>query len=482
MAQTLLAVNGTETFPYNLTSNDISEALGLQAGIAAGGYSTSGVVYANASSVTLGNSAYNNVVQVSDAVTSITLPAGPNWPTGAIIHFYPQNSNSSNSYTINAPSGAFIYFPPGNLGDTNTSITVQNVNDVVLLSRGDGEFDVIGGSWVLSNTTAAPFNMSNAGGFILSPLGLIRSNTTSQNFLPNSSFIYGEQEWNVSGTNLTSNVNNDYNYPYINIGNSGTNAEAFTITSNNFTLPNTTEGSTYQFSLLAFNGYNSGNSALSGGTLTAQINFYNSSNSLLGSSPSLTLAAGSNWTFLSTGNFSISSSVAGFAYAQVEITGTTAAGTTSISVSQIKVELGGNGPTFWSDEASQLLLAKTSDLSQTVKTYPYDIAGGANGTLNSSQTVLNFVSPRNVTFPANFSGSVAVAGTAGSGSTTFNIDINGSNVGTLTFAANATTGTFSSTSTNSITLNAGQVINVSVSGTPSANLANVSFTLEGTVS
>ena len=111
---------------------------------------------------------------------------------------------------------------------------------------------------------------------------------------------------------------------------------------------------------------------------------------------------------------------------------------------------------------------------------PYDVAGGAAGTLSASQVLMNFFSPRNVDFPANFAGSYGGATASGSTATTFSISVNGSIIGTATIAASGYAMTFS-TSGNAISIAPGDTFNVAVSGTPATSLANVSFTFAGAI-
>jgi len=107
----------------------------------------------------------------------------------------------------------------------------------------------------------------------------------------------------------------------------------------------------------------------------------------------------------------------------------------------------------------------------------YDIPGGVAGTYTASQIVLEMVSVRTVTWSANFSSSQGFAGVAPTASATFTIQVNSSTIGTMVFAASATTATFTLTGTASIT--PGQVLTVLAPATADATLANVTFTLLG---
>jgi hypothetical protein len=108
----------------------------------------------------------------------------------------------------------------------------------------------------------------------------------------------------------------------------------------------------------------------------------------------------------------------------------------------------------------------------------YDLALFAPGVLAASALCMRTVFCRAVTFPTNFSGSVATAGTAATASTTFNLAKNGTNIGTLVFAAAGTTGTFTVAGGASFAIN--DNLTVTAPASADATLANVSVTLTGT--
>lgn len=107
----------------------------------------------------------------------------------------------------------------------------------------------------------------------------------------------------------------------------------------------------------------------------------------------------------------------------------------------------------------------------------YDVGGYIEGTPSASETVFEFYSPRAWTLPSGASGG-SKAGIAATGSTTFTLALNGTGIGTLTYAAAGTTGTLSVTSTTAIA--AGDVLSLTAPATPDATLANIAFTLSGT--
>lgn len=97
----------------------------------------------------------------------------------------------------------------------------------------------------------------------------------------------------------------------------------------------------------------------------------------------------------------------------------------------------------------------------------HQIAGSGQA---SPQTVL--------TFPINFAGSQGGCITAPTGNVTFNINQNGTNIGTMSIAAGQTTATFS-LSTQAF-FNAGDILDFVMQVASDATLAGVFFTLVGT--
>jgi hypothetical protein len=109
---------------------------------------------------------------------------------------------------------------------------------------------------------------------------------------------------------------------------------------------------------------------------------------------------------------------------------------------------------------------------------PYDMAMFVAGKPTASQLGMRFIFIRPVSMPANFAGSVAKSGVAATASTTFNIAKNGTNIGTLIFAAAGSTGTFSVA--GGATFVSGDILTVTAPGTPDTALADISATLTGT--
>lgn len=109
---------------------------------------------------------------------------------------------------------------------------------------------------------------------------------------------------------------------------------------------------------------------------------------------------------------------------------------------------------------------------------PYDIGAQSVGAPSASLVMLRYAFPRTVGFPAGLTNSQGVAGTAATAQTDFDIRKNNVSVGTMRFAASATTATFIMASAQ--TFVAGDILTVIAPGTPDATLAGVSFVLAGT--
>lgn len=97
----------------------------------------------------------------------------------------------------------------------------------------------------------------------------------------------------------------------------------------------------------------------------------------------------------------------------------------------------------------------------------------------ASEVVMSYIFADAVDFPDEFLGSLAKAGTAATASTVFDVKKNGTNVGTITFAASGTAGTFATTGTT-VAFAAGDVLAVVAPASPDATLAGVSLTFKGT--
>ncbi|MBW5804096.1 hypothetical protein FOZ70_04960 [Burkholderia sp. COPS] len=102
----------------------------------------------------LNASAFGCAVQFVGTSCTATLPSGNGANAGSAIHFYAQGGVGQ-TFTIKAPAGGFIYAPGAGFGTSNTSITLGPNDTVILVNRSGAEWDVMGGTWVLTNEAIA---------------------------------------------------------------------------------------------------------------------------------------------------------------------------------------------------------------------------------------------------------------------------------------------------------------------------------------
>src|SRR5690348_1420030 len=110
---------------------------------------------------------------------------------------------------------------------------------------------------------------------------------------------------------------------------------------------------------------------------------------------------------------------------------------------------------------------------------PAYVAGSFAGSPAASQVIERYIFATPVTFPAGLSGSYGTAGIAATATATFSIQQNGAAIGTMAFAAAAATASF--TLGAATTFIAGDVLTIAAPATPDATLANLAWTLSGTL-
>jgi hypothetical protein len=127
----------------------------------------------------------------------------------------------------------------------------------------------------------------------------------------------------------------------------------------------------------------------------------------------------------------------------------------------------------------------------SVPAYSYTITGAGqatvtvvtgtfvNGKPTASLVLQRYVFATTVSFPAALAGSQGTAATAATAIATFTVQKNGVNVGTMVFAAAATTAAF--TMATATTFNAGDVLTLVAPAVPDATLANLAWTFMGTM-
>jgi hypothetical protein len=105
------------------------------------------------------------------------------------------------------------------------------------------------------------------------------------------------------------------------------------------------------------------------------------------------------------------------------------------------------------------------------------VSGSYTGPTTANLVVQRYVFAGTVMFPAGLTGSQGTAGVAATATTTYSIKKNGTNVGTMVFAAGAMIATFSMPSMT--TFMAGDILTVVAPVSPDATLANLAWTLVG---
>ena len=109
---------------------------------------------------------------------------------------------------------------------------------------------------------------------------------------------------------------------------------------------------------------------------------------------------------------------------------------------------------------------------------PYDLGGFVGGTPNNTERVFKFVAVRPFTMPINLTGSQAHVNSApASGAEAFDIQKNGSSIGTMSFAQ--TTGVVTFTFTTAQSFVAGDRLAVIASGAVDVAIADIGFTFKG---
>lgn len=116
--------------------------------------------------------------------------------------------------------------------------------------------------------------------------------------------------------------------------------------------------------------------------------------------------------------------------------------------------------------------------SSSTSAVPFIIGSWKNGAPTANERVLGFVVPggvTSVTLPASASNSNVESETSATAQTDFDLQKNGSSIGTIRFAASGTVATFVGISET--TFAQGDTIEVQAPGTPDSTLADIYFTL-----
>jgi len=110
---------------------------------------------------------------------------------------------------------------------------------------------------------------------------------------------------------------------------------------------------------------------------------------------------------------------------------------------------------------------------------PAYVSGSWAGSPGAGQVIDRYIFATPVTFRAGLSGSYGTAGTAATAAANFTIAKNGSTVGTIAFAAGATNASFTMAAATGFA--GGDVLTIVAPASPDATLANLAWTLTGTM-
>lgn len=130
--------------------------------------------------------------------------------------------------------------------------------------------------------------------------------------------------------------------------------------------------------------------------------------------------------------------------------------------------------------AKKLLYCDGADfavVSEGSVSAPYDVGGTYNGSPEAGTVLLRYPMPRAVRFVVGISGSQGVANTAATAAVAFTLCKNGMAFATMSFAAAATTATF--TCANETDFAAGDVLTVVAPASTDDTLADLGFSLAG---
>lgn len=124
--------------------------------------------------------------------------------------------------------------------------------------------------------------------------------------------------------------------------------------------------------------------------------------------------------------------------------------------------------------------AVLQEIGAELAAQPFDIFAFYPGIPTASAKVCRVPIARAVTFAANFAGSYFTASANATGTTVFDVQKNGSSIGSVSIAAGGTTATFTTTSGTAKSFAAGDVFALIAPATPDVTLADVGFVLAGT--
>jgi hypothetical protein len=113
-------------------------------------------------------------------------------------------------------------------------------------------------------------------------------------------------------------------------------------------------------------------------------------------------------------------------------------------------------------------------------TQPYDVPAFYPGIPTASAKVVRIPIARAVGFAANFAGAYFTASANATATTVFDVQKNGSSIGSVSIASGGISATFTTTSGTAKTFAAGDVLSIIAPASPDATLADPGFVLAGT--
>lgn len=136
-----------------------------------------------------------------------------------------------------------------------------------------------------------------------------------------------------------------------------------------------------------------------------------------------------------------------------------------------------DAPSSYSGEGGKLLAVNSGETAVEFVAGVYDVGAYVPGVPTASQVLVRLPAARAFTLPIGLTGSQGAAIVAATAETTFDIQKDGVSIGSMVFAAAATTATFSFAS--AVDFAPGDMLSVVGPGTPDATLSDVSFVFSG---
>ena len=159
-------------------------------------------------------------------------------------------------------------------------------------------------------------------------------------------------------------------------------------------------------------------------------------------------------------------------YVEANIAGVVSKNTTGFSAGATPlytVVTGASTVTSYTDQRTFLFV---------VQSQPFDLACYYPGAPSAALVLVLIPVARSVAFAASLAGSIGTALVAATAQTDFDIKVNATSVGTMRFAAGATSASFIAGS--AITMVAGDSIKVVAPASPDPTISGISFVLKGT--